>query len=144
MFRKMLLVTPENFERQRNHKIEIEDTKKVARLLKHKSKKRKKPSHDPYDTWFQLRHVQDPILRSGQKRRQPVSLTLVTERPLRSDRNPDVGGGGNKGEVEPDGRKSRGRISDRSPAPISPRMSGTVELWTPCMGSAESRRTGRS
>jgi hypothetical protein len=42
MMHKMLLVTPEYFERLRNNKSEIEDTKKIASLLKHKNK-RKKP-----------------------------------------------------------------------------------------------------
>jgi hypothetical protein len=80
MLRKMLLVTPEYFERLGNsdNKTEIEDAKKVARLLKHKNKRKKqKSSHDPYDTWFKLRYLQDPILRRSQKRRQTVSLTLV-------------------------------------------------------------------
>jgi hypothetical protein len=46
MLRKMLLVTPEYFERLRNDKTEIEDTKKVARLLNLRVKnKKQKSSH---------------------------------------------------------------------------------------------------
>jgi hypothetical protein len=75
----MLLVTSEYFERL------LEDTKKFARLLKHKRQKSKNPSHDSCDAWFTLRQVQYPTLRRAQKHRQPVVMTLVAERSLRTE-----------------------------------------------------------
>jgi hypothetical protein len=76
MLRKMLLVSPEYFDRIRQSREEenaeaLEDGRLMRCLLKDKGNK----GH-PYDTWVKVRQVLDPLLRRARNKVRPVPLPL--------------------------------------------------------------------
>jgi hypothetical protein len=70
----MLLVSPEYFDRLRRHNDDDLDTE--ARNEKSHVRNLLKKNAHPYDTWVNLREVQDPLLRRAQKKRRPVTLPI--------------------------------------------------------------------
>ena len=66
MLRKMLLVSPEYFERLRRHDDDV-DTEAYNERRNMPSQLEKNNTH-PYNRWVTLREIQDPLLRRAQKK----------------------------------------------------------------------------
>jgi hypothetical protein len=66
MLRKMLLVSPEYFERQR-----YEADPEAPREGRQMRGLLKKMIAHPYDKWVRLRELLDPLLRQARKKRTP-------------------------------------------------------------------------
>jgi hypothetical protein len=62
MLRKILLVSPDYFERLRSHE-DDEVNMKALNERCHMHSLLKKKNSNPYDRWVKLREVQDPLLR---------------------------------------------------------------------------------
>ena len=67
MLRKMLLVSPEYFERLRRHDDDDVDKEANNERRNMRSLLKKNNAH-PYDRWFKLLELQDPLLRRARKK----------------------------------------------------------------------------
>jgi hypothetical protein len=89
MLLKMLLVSPEYFERLRRRADDDVDMDVNNERRNMHSLLKKKNAH-PYDRWVKLRELQDPLLRRAQKKRRPLSLAIYETEAIRP-RHVDTG-----------------------------------------------------